>query len=354
MPCHALLRAAGCKILVCLSHTGLLFGDKELADAGLYDVLFSGHEHYKEGMEALPQVNGPGGRLGLFSQGMANGLGLCWAKLTLDRRTGEVLSHESGITPLLGPMPTDEELNASKLKPLLEAWRGRFEPIIQGRVGTCACDIAPPTDNTKPSAYFNCPLHHAMAHAVTVEFLHQLGIEWPDGLLFIQNHYSMVRDVGVEAGPIRHGQVTKLLQFANPMALVELSGAFIAAIVRHNALYVGRGDFMVISGIEDAYVLRDGEGPVPETLTKADAMGGAVMAKHPCIGGRAVEEGSWYPVLVGEYQLDTTLGELPERAEGTRNRRTLEVELSMAQLVIASLKRGQVLDVVTHWGRQPR
>jgi hypothetical protein len=78
----------------------LLYGDKELADAGLYDVLFSGHEHYRDGIDGLPQVNGPGGRLGLFSQGMADGMGICWAKLKLNKKTGEIVSHESGIRPL--------------------------------------------------------------------------------------------------------------------------------------------------------------------------------------------------------------------------------------------------------------
>ena len=53
----AMLRAAGCTVLVMLSHTGVSRGDMDLAEEGLYDVIFSGHQHYKQPMEHLVQVD---------------------------------------------------------------------------------------------------------------------------------------------------------------------------------------------------------------------------------------------------------------------------------------------------------
>jgi hypothetical protein len=249
-------------------------------------------------------------------------------------------------------MPSEEELEKSVLKPKLEAWRAQFEPIIQAVVGKCKCTIPPQTIPAPASAYLSSPIHDVLAHAVASEFLHQLGIDWPNDLLFIQNHYSMVRGIGLQSGPVRYGQIKELLQFANQTLLVELSGAFIIDIVRHNAKYICRGDFMVASGLEDAYVLRDGEGPIPDTLSKVDFQGGAAMAKHPCIGGKPVKVDCWYPVLIGDYQLDTTLAGLPGHAEGIRNRQALgaDADASMAELVISYLKRGEALDLVTSWG----
>ena len=96
------LQAAGCNILICLSHTGISkdsMNDTDLAKTALFDVVFSGHEHHYSPVNELPQYEGPGGRLGLLSQGMANGTGICWARLTIDD-AGMIVAHDSGMTAI--------------------------------------------------------------------------------------------------------------------------------------------------------------------------------------------------------------------------------------------------------------
>ena len=39
------LHEEGCDVLVLLSHTGVSRGDMDLAKLGLFDIIFSGHEH---------------------------------------------------------------------------------------------------------------------------------------------------------------------------------------------------------------------------------------------------------------------------------------------------------------------
>ena len=108
----------GCQVLVCLSHTGINHGDRRLAALGVFDVVFSGHEHHYDPSGEFEQhrvvvcpgehspdplnsgthdpVEGRGG-LGLVSRGLANGAGLSWAKLELDAKTLEITSHSTGI-----------------------------------------------------------------------------------------------------------------------------------------------------------------------------------------------------------------------------------------------------------------
>ena len=127
------LRRQRCDVLVCLSHTGVDRGDRQLMRLGLFDIVFSGHAHYFDALDALECIDGDGGRLGLLSPGFALGGGVSWVKLTLDRTTRRVKSHASGITPV--------SASAGELAPVVErvaGWSEMFEVKCREEVGRAA------------------------------------------------------------------------------------------------------------------------------------------------------------------------------------------------------------------------
>lgn len=151
------LRDAGCDVLVCLSHTGCKHGDVKLAELGLFDVIFSGHQHsfgpsdpplpdVRSG-EGMPIFTGPGGRLGLLSRGLWGGMGICGVTLTIDKQSRKIVGHESGVHVLNESVDTSSP-SVSHVQTLVESWQSRYQALAAELVGELPSDIAPSGSST--------------------------------------------------------------------------------------------------------------------------------------------------------------------------------------------------------------
>jgi 2',3'-cyclic-nucleotide 2'-phosphodiesterase (5'-nucleotidase family) len=147
----AALRKSGCHVIVCLSHTGLNRGDAELVATGAFDVVFGGHEHLYTPCAELPQSCGPSKRLGLYSQGMANGTGLAQVRLSVDPAAGgNITSHEGLLEALDGKLPlvpvAQEGVSVVgaalvQMSKVVGEWRDRFTAMAAEVVGHSAINV---------------------------------------------------------------------------------------------------------------------------------------------------------------------------------------------------------------------
>lgn len=353
----AALRAKGCDVLVCLSHTGVDRGDRELAALGLYDVVFSGHAHYFDQQDVFEQITGPGGSLGLLSKGFARGGGISWARLNFNRRSRRIVDHTCGLKLLdqlcIGDIAIDG---------LVRNWRSQFELAMGLTItfGQCADDVALPDRDREQLATFS-PVHSALHRAVHIELLTRLREESAlaesrlaeeesaamlpkasDLVVVLSNRYSA--RTGLQAGTVTRGSLLDLIAYNSPTRLVQLSGLFLAAIIRRNALFAGCADFVYVSEVD--YVLRCRDGSVPTGPVQREQVKAGVLE---CIDIKAFGEdvnvlNGWYWCVVDDYVLHTLLAGLPERVEGIRN--THPTGIGWRDLVEGHLTRGGVLQRV--------
>lgn len=313
--CAESLRARGCQVLVCLSHTGVSRGDRELAASGLFDVVFSGHEHHyaaSESLEALgatTAVVGPGQgrrgeRLGLLSPGIANGRGVCWAALTVDRERGNVVGHRAGMRLLDDQIPED---TTSEVARHVTRWRKEFEATYSRVVGRCVKESTG-VDLKKLSSYNNgSPQHTMVARIVRAEMLDRYGLDASATIpapIVVLNQYAFSRGYTWHKGSVTLGQIQEFSPWTGDYVLVKLKGSFLRAIVTRNERWIFLSDFLFLDGLNVVY---------------EQVHAGKVAASPPTdISGDLVDPNGWYTVIIGAYQLDTTLSQIPEREGGIR------------------------------------
>eukprot|EP00040_Diaphanoeca_grandis_P028632 m.166140 g.166140 ORF g.166140 m.166140 type:complete len:686 (+) comp31420_c0_seq2:70-2127(+) len=210
-----ILKQKGCDVLVCLSHTGFTRGDKELAALEIFDVVFSGHEHFYESKNTLQPhsasvsdtnmytTQGSGmterARLGLVSQGIADGGGVAWVQFQLNRNSKktawDIARHTSGLNLLDSPISEpSQDPEVAHVQWLLMEWRKRFTLKSQQVVG--ACVNIPQPDRNRIQAYLRDDQQSAVAFAVREAIVSRLRSKKLT-VLTSTNSQSNIINVGV-------------------------------------------------------------------------------------------------------------------------------------------------------------
>merc|ERR1712224_105919 len=124
------------------------------------------------------------------------------------------------------------------------------------------------------------------------------------------------------------------------MKLAELSGRFLAAIVRRNALFVGQADFLYLSGVTYKLGCQGGE-PLPaHPLTRDEVKAGHLECSDIRVDGKEIDtQNCWYWCIVDDYVLDVLLLEMLERTDGVRN--ACQAGIGYRDFVERYLKRGK-------------
>lgn len=123
-------------LMVCLSHTGLDDGDDELARTGLFDVIFSGHQHYYEIMHWRKIKNGRENLLNGTLLHPGNWGGTAVAKVVAEfGRDGSLQSLAESTQKI-----TAEFEPNSAVERILKEYDARMLPITSEVLGSCTSD----------------------------------------------------------------------------------------------------------------------------------------------------------------------------------------------------------------------
>ena len=194
------------EVMVCLSHTGAHYGDTELAATGLFDVIFSGHEHYNEVKEWAKVENERRNGYGGTWLHPGNWGGTAVSKLLLEVRKGGRVESCVPSTEMIGP-ELEEDVKVTRL---LAQYDERMLPVTSEVIGECA------------SGMFTFAVHKGDIHSCLSRFVCES----------LRNSFEMPAQVGVvNGGAIRNGLSE---------GQVSGSGFAISSCFLHRALLICR------------------------------------------------------------------------------------------------------------------
>ena len=285
------LKADGAELLVCLSHTGVdeargASNDAALAELGLFDVVFSGHAHFKpRDMEMRLAENGKT----LLHPGVHNGQAVVWAKFSMERHAdGAACTCREGGADLIDSTYADDE----EMVLWLQGYAVQFEAILNEEVGTCVgfCKYSSP-----PAPPINFEYHSSLADALLTTCAEHGA------------HFSAINSAGIRSdmpeGSICYKHVEACWPWKNNAHRCEVSGELVLELLDDNAAKIAKGlddgMFLHFAGLD--YRVQDGR-PV-----------------HVMIGGQPLEVERWYGFVADGYLVCSTLSGYPAAATGQRN-----------------------------------
>lgn len=228
----AAARAQGASTVVALSHLGLA------QDLGLEGValVVGGHSHTllsndEPGALGPAPVRAPGGPAVVQAACFARYLGRVDLDLAAD---GSVLALAAGCRHVGLDTPEEPSVAAivARFAAPLAALRARPVATLAAPFSVTACRIAPCAFGALVAAALRQAARGGGDEVARVGLMNAGGLR-----------------TGLPAGPVSLGQVMEALPFGNMLATVSVSGADLAAAVRHGIASAGRGGFAQWSGL---------------------------------------------------------------------------------------------------------
>lgn len=349
-----------CDVLVALSHTGVTRGDVELAALKIFDVVFSGHEHFygvdglwvdvKEAESAAPpSMPALGDRLGLLSRGFARGGAVVWARFDVEVKVARV---DGGAKARVVDARVGTELIDSKFAPdtVVEAriatWAAQFESIEAEVVGTVSVELS---RCERGEEHLGSDCHESVLALAAKELLAREGEGEGDGdgeaPTVVQPWFTLTNSYqpssACEAGPITRRKLNVLLPFDAPMVHAEMRGTMLRAVIHRNTAWSFRADFLIPSqNVRYTFGRVDGSSSDGIATREEVEAGAYTVEGEITIDGEALDDAAWYGVLTTEFVLDTLLESLPERDGGLREVPGAVRGLGTRLLIEAALRKG--------------
>jgi 2',3'-cyclic-nucleotide 2'-phosphodiesterase (5'-nucleotidase family) len=323
----AQLALEGVDAVVCLSHDGVRNGaDRHLAATGLFDVLFSGHEHTElelsdgdDGWIMVPngRPNGLGGTL--LHPGWWGGQAVARAELHIDGTArGRFCGYATATDVLDASSPEDEET---------VQWLDGF----QRRVRAVSDEVVGELPRALPKGR-DFAANDALARWVGSALI---GACRSAGA---RADVALITDgsvrAGLPAGPVTWGAVDSVWPWRGTPVVVELRGSLLLSLLAKSTDR-SRGD----GTKQHAFGLHVAE--VVEVVEDARAAAGEVVAVRREGDGRRLREDEWISVVLPDpYPLDTLLPADEAWAGGTAARaRATPIDVLTREVLLAHLRK---------------
>ena len=142
---------------------------------------------------------------------------------------------------------------------------------------------------------------------------------------------------------LSQGELMSVRLYDNKLLLADVSGAFLWAIVRRNAHFAGRADFLYCDGVTFELRAVDEKGAFPFTLPELTAgalecVAASVRVHGVPLRASACWQNQWYRCVFSDYVLNTILADVPERKEGVR--RVVEAGCGEREVICNFVERG--------------
>eukprot|EP00924_Labyrinthula_sp_SR-Ha-C_P015006 maker-scaffold_9-snap-gene-5.12-mRNA-1 protein AED:0.02 eAED:0.04 QI:0/0.5/0.66/1/1/1/3/374/499 len=219
-----------CDITIVLSHTGFSYGDEELANLNLFDVVFCGHQHYSEINDFEPRKDG----VSLVHKGNQRASAVQKVVFLVDSNRNKDISYET----ILVDSTFDESGNScTKLNEMFTYYNNEVQQKTGRVLGTCLSNDY----SYEASHLFShklIPNEAKLFKLISQSTIHEMkrilqADEIKFGKLAAWVNFGSVRE-GLSMGEIKLSDLMQVHPFSNPIEILKISVDTYAWLVQKN------------------------------------------------------------------------------------------------------------------------